>query len=753
MKIKLLFLSILFIIVSLFFKDLFIKGNIPIPSDTIVGLYYPFRDFYAKEYPRGMPYKNFLITDPVRQQYPWKKLTIDVEKTFQLPLWNPYNFSGTPHLANFQSAALSPFNLLFFFLPFSLSWSLIIFIQPLIAAFTMFLFLDNLKLNRKASLFGAVVFSFCGFSISWMQWGNILATSAWLPLIFLSIDKLFKEDLSKFKWMIVLLLSLSFAFFAGHLQIFFYLFVTAIIYLVFRWLDNGRKLKSLLLPILAIIGFVVVSAVQWIPTLQFIALSARSSDLPSWTDKGWFIPFQNLVQFIAPDFFGNPATLNYYGIWNYGEFIGYIGVISLIFVFFAILYKREKHVYFFVSLLLVSLLFSLPNFISAFPFKLSIPFLSTSQPTRLIFIIDVCLSILSAFGLDLFHKEKKHKKILITLFVFLLLFAGLWVFVIVQGFNLTTLENIAVAKRNLVFPTILFLISILLIMFYSFREKLKLGNKIIESLPFIFIIFLTFDLFRFGWKFLPFTDVKYLFPNTKVISFIQKNIGNFRVMEQDSRILPPNFSIVYKIQSVDGYDPLYLQTYGELMAAIGRDNPNISSPFGFNRIINSNSYNSPFFDLMGVRYVLSLIDIDAVGFKKVFQEGETRVYINEEVFDRTFFVQKIINVDHNQKAIDLLFENRLLLKNIAVISNFDKNISDKDLSIGTSKIDKYSENRVEISTSNIGDGFLILTDSFYPTWKVKIDGIETKIYRTDYNFRGILVPKGEHKIVFYDNLF
>ena len=87
-------------------------------------------------------------------------------------------------------------------------------------------------------------------------------------------------------------------------------------------------------------------------------------------------------------------------------------------------------------------------------------------------------------------------------------------------------------------------------------------------------------------------------------------------METDARILPPNFSIIHKIQSVDGYDPLYLQRYGELMAAIGRGKPDISSPFGFNRIITPQNYNSPLIDLLGVKYILTFEEIKEDGFEK-----------------------------------------------------------------------------------------------------------------------------------------
>ncbi|MGA2968061.1 MAG: hypothetical protein ABSD69_02735, partial [Candidatus Levyibacteriota bacterium] len=308
-KLKILFIVLLFLLPLVFFKALFTQGQLPIPSDTIVGLYYPFRDLYFKTNPNGLPYKNFLITDPIRQQYPWRSLAIDAEKQFSLPIWNPYNFAGTPLLANFQSGVFYPLNLFFLILPFSFAWSLIIFLQPLLASLFLFLYLSNLKLNKTASFLGAISFSFCGFSIAWMEWGTILSTALWLPLILLAIDKIFEIfnhqssiiNRKAIVWYFIFVFSFVCSFFAGHLQTFFYLSALTAFYFLARWFEHGSRVKILGAFFVCLVIFLILILPQLLPTLKFIMLSARNVDLAGWKQVGWFIPWQNLIQFIAPD--------------------------------------------------------------------------------------------------------------------------------------------------------------------------------------------------------------------------------------------------------------------------------------------------------------------------------------------------------------------------------------------------------------------------------------------------------------------
>jgi uncharacterized membrane protein YfhO len=344
---------------------------------------------------------------------------------------------------------------------------------------------------------------------------------------------------------------------------------------------------------------------------------------------------------------------------------------------------------------------------------------------------------------------------LYTVGLFSAFFVVLWAFVLAIHGNLITIDNLMVAKQNLILPTILFLIISFLISVYVFYpQNYRYKQKITLFMIYGFILLTVIDLFRFGWKFEPFTKKEYLFPETKVTAFLQNQKQPFRVMSTDSKILPPNFSIMYKIQTLDGYDPLYLQRYGELMAASGRGVPDINPPFGFNRIITPQDPTSRIYDLLGVKYVLSLEEQKNTKLKLIFTDGAVNVYENSSVMPRAFFVINTFIAKSKQQAIDALFDVNYQLNSRAVVEDVsNQNLFKSNWDTGQVNFISYSDEKVILKTSNSGEGFLVLTDNYYPSWHATIDGIETKIYITDFNFRGIIVPKGLHTVEFYDKLF
>jgi uncharacterized membrane protein YfhO len=63
-------------------------------------------------------------------------------------------------------------------------------------------------------------------------------------------------------------------------------------------------------------------------------------------------------------------------------------------------------------------------------------------------------------------------------------------------------------------------------------------------------------------------------------------------------------------------------------------------------------------------------------------------------------------------------------------------------------MESYEPNSVDISVENPRDGFLVLLDCYYPGWKAYLDDNPTDIFKADYIFRAVRVPKGKHLVKF-----
>ena len=766
------FFPILFfsVIVGIFFYPFFIQAKLPVPSDAIDSLYYPYKDFFSREYPRGFPFKNFLITDPLRQQYPWRETVISSEGKFILPLWNPYNGAGEPLMANIQSSAFYPLNILFFVLPFPISWYILIFAQPLLTGMFTYLYLENLKISKRAATLGALAFTFCGFNTAWLEWGTITHTGLWLPLILLSIDKIIygfnntkvkKENLT-FKnivWPGILTISLAASLFAGHLQTFFYLYLLSIIYFFTRWSQAGKPKKILTKYLLINSIFLVLTAIQWLSTLQLINLSARDVD-QVWRKDGWFIPFGHLAQFIAPDYFGNPSTLNYWGTWNYGELVGYMGILPLIFSLYSVIFRRDKKTLFFSMILLVSLIFAYATPLAVIPFVLKLPFISTAQPTRLIFLIDFCLCVLAALGFDYFSQNKKSIFVPVAL-IFLALLT-LWIPILLKSVNVgISIEHLVTAKHNLILPSIIVFVSSILIFILS---RIRQENKITDILFVLCLILVASDLLRFSWKFNVFTDKKLLYPQTKTIKFLKENSVSYPwrflgvdYVKNQKRIFAPNTSLHDKLYTIDTYNPLLLKKYQDFAAVSEWGFVDIPD-FSFNRSIILNNYDSPFIDFMGVKYIVTINNTTSKKLKFLFNEGDTRVYENTSVLPRSFMVYNTEVIKNKKDVAKRIYDKKFNFREMAVVDEYlNINSNKKNISNHVSIV-KYEENRIEIDVVTDRAGLLVLSDNYYPTWHAKICGQtgqeckDVKIHLTNYTFRGIAVPQGKNKIIFEDKI-
>lgn len=750
MKSKEIILSFGFFIIltAIFFYKVFLNGYVPVPGDLLVSEYNPWKTYSYLGYNPGSFPSKVQYFDVLRQLYPWKTLSLDIIKHGEFPLWNPYNFSGAPLLANFQSAVFYPINLLYFFLPQITAWTILVMLQPLLSAFFMYLFVRKLGMGIWGSLLASVSFAYSSFMTVWLEYNTVNQVILWFPLVLLSIEHL-RVKKTVF-WILICIFSLASAVFAGHIQIFIYLFIFCAVYCFFRIKRERGSITFFLFLFLLPIG---IGAIQLTAGIELILNSARSSLPYDFLIHKILIQPKQLIMLFVPDFFGNPATHNYLLLDTYVGKTTSIGITALFFVFLTLIRKKTVLTRFFIATAALLLLFTTLNPITMLIYKIDIPFFSTSAPTNALFIFCFSLSVLAGFGVDIYLQEKMDLKKFFTwvvplVFIFIILWIGVGVFPKVS----------VVTIRNLFYTTIILGISILLLI---------IGFKNRKILPIVFIFLLithTANAWRAFEKFNPFVPSQLVFPANDIFRFLKDRAEIDRFWGYGSGEIGANFAAQSAIFSPDGYDPLYPKRYGQFIQsaksgiigaeATGETRSDAVVQAGFGKeYLSSNEYRLKVLDVLGVKYFLDRVENGSTEetfpenrFRLIYEKAGWKVFENLKVAPRVFLASNY-QVFNTSGDFEKKFFNKELDPSKTILleqAPFQIN----NLSGGIVKLVSYTPNKVVISTKTDKEGLLFLSDTYYPGWKAFIDGKETEIYRADYTFRSVAVSKGQHEVVF-----
>ncbi len=731
-KIFLPFLAI-FTLWFLFCFPYFGKGLIPFPSTYLVTFFPPWSAWY------GMPVKNNAMPDVITQIYPWKQITINSLKQGQVPLWNPFSFSGTVHAGNYQSAVFSPFNILFFLFSFIDAWSIFVLLQPILAGLGMYLFLRSLNRSKSASLLGSVAYMFCGFMTTWMAYGTLGYAALCLPWALWAATSYMKKHLP---WsLLVLSLCIAISFFSGHFQISLYVLAAVIAYILFVMLSTKRWKPGIFLFVFVALG-VLIASPQILLTIDAYTASTRSTSFV----KGEVIPWKYLITLFSPDFYGNPVTRNdWFG--HYAEWASYVGIIPLILSVWAITKKLRGYIRFFAVLGCFSIFLAYPTPLNDLLYSLKLPAISTSAASRIIILFSFSLAALSAFGLDELvtaWKGKNIKSFMPFILGWGIFLTILWIIVLlIKPFPL---EKLVIAKRNLLLPTALTMTTLIVISL-GYIKKFKFYVVLI-----VFLLgFGMFDSYRYASKWMPFDKKEYIYPQEKFISFLQEKIGYDRAFGN----VYGEFGMTFQIPLIDGYDAMYQGRYGEFINSIanGVVSPGDRSVVSFNKY---GRYKDSALQLLGVRYIIYRLSdgkhswvfpvwqYEEKSMKSIYKDDQYEIYEYLDVYPRVFLASSYEVVNDPQKIINRLFTPSFDRKNSLILEK-DPDIQPASGS-GIAKITKYSANAITIETRSDVNKLLFLSDVYDKGWEAKIDGKKIPVYRADYDFRAIAVPSGVHTI-------
>jgi hypothetical protein len=702
------------------------------------------------------------------QFWPWHHLVKESWLAGQWPLWNPLLGNGAPLLANMQSAAWYPPNLLFLLIPTEHALTLSILLHLLLAGLAMFFYTRHLAFTPFGATVSALAFMFSGYLIGRTQFPAMIHSAAWYPLLLWLADRLACRRQGRDALRLAIVLALQVL--AGHAQLWFYGLWLVGAYVLFRaW---PKITLPLMLAGLAVLLALLLAAGQLLPTAEYVTQSPRASGAERYFALTYsFWPWR-LITLIAPDFFGHPAQANYWGYANYWEDHGYLGVLPFIFGLIAVWQwltgrnratpfdPRLQTVPFFAGLVPLSLLLALgwntPLYLVVFEVVPGFSFFQA--PARLLIWYTVAMAVLAGAGAELFvttEAGRPHWRRLLAVCLAITLagFAGEW---LLSGRALTFLA--ATRKLGLVLAT-----SVIVLLIQPNRSEAR------PALTHLWqsgvALFIALDLLLAAWPLLPMATSSVFQTPGDSAKTLQAQPPGYRFLTDPSFAHTATFDQYFRFKAFGPPDPTYLQSFKETLAAnlgVLADLPsaNNNDPLVVGRqhyLLDQLEAASPelqmrLLALMNVGYYLNatatlpgltLHDSDQLVIQQVLNP-----------LPRAYYVPNLHVARDPADALARLVADEFDPRREVVIINLYNDLPAGPASAPNPLLDTPVEvedrwsGTVRLRLEAPGAGFVVLTDTFYPGWQATVNGVPAPIFPANIAFRAVPVKAGAQEVTF-----
>ncbi len=656
--------------------------------------------------------------------------------------WNPYIFSGYPIYANGHSSFYNPFRILFnlFFSPV-FARDLTIFFHMLLTGIFTFLFLRELGFSFFPSLFGGTVWEFATHNTALIEWLWGAMAPAYLVMLLYFFTKLLKTG--KFYWFFLTSVAFALSLTCGNLQWSLYIFIiwfSFYLFYLYQFLREKDFKKAKMLTYIFsgafLFGFFLIS-IEIIPTIEFLRYSSEQRFVITYDEYRWdFITSYSIfiTSLLHPRLIGTPfdqINLRSSNITTYYLINGYLGILPLLFLIAGtVLSWKKREVKFYALLFLFTWLIAIRTPLGYILVK--IPFLNRLFHDRILFISSFFGMLLSVEGFnELLNDEKKRAKILI-LILFPVSYLALVLSMFITLRDIIPLSWFSPLNTALNLP-FLFLVSSCLL--FSGRIR-GMGKGYFVIFSFILTLLDLIPLGMISNNCDPPTPLK-------VLDKIKNDLG----VKSPDRIsgIRPNLSVLLKIPSPDGYDSVYPDWYfraiypratrKEMRWQVEMDDvPSIRRLLGV-------KYQIPNGELQPLNNPLN-----TEGLKFSKNIDGLMVYEVENPLPRVYVPQRyaILNED---ECIKFLHQEEFNPQEFLLLTEIPKEFPSQGMN-GSARILSYEPHKVLIEAKMETDGFLVLTDTYYPGWKAYVDGEEVEIYKGYSFLRAVFLKKGLHEVLF-----
>jgi len=692
------------------------------------------------------------------------------------------------------------------YMPFSgnMVWAIVLFY--IIFAFSFYFLAEYKFKNKLIALYSALAAVFITPIIQMIIVGHNSKMIAVMmfPAVFLMLEKIYdkflegnvKENIFKILlYFAVLVFFLHVQMSSNHVQMLFYFFTGTGIYLVYRLVLNIVRKVNVQPAVMALAAFVIavglsglMYADSYLSSREYNKYSIRG--VPPITQQqgeqkvsgaadyeystNWsFSPVETMT-FFVPFWVGfgdvevkGQKVNSYWGQMPFTTSPMYFGIVTILLAFIGIYYNFKKSITV-QAMVVISFLSLVLSYGRTLPVLYDIlfynlPYFSSFRaPVMIHILINVAFVILAGYGIktiiDLTRDKARSSKFLSSgKFMFPILALPILISIIgfqdyytsqvqsgplvqklqQQGANPQQIQQYIGQISQVAYENVkseMLLVGLLLLAVYAVCYFYLKGNIKYQLFGFALVILMMIDLWHIDYKTLHWdnkTDTEAYFKTPDYVDWILKNEPNtydFRVLNLNKgQPVRENTLAYWRLQNIYGYQGAKLRIYQDVDDVVGTTNPNAWA-------------------LMSTKYIITDQPYNDSMFTPVFQ-GSKYILRNNEFNPKAFFVNSY-KVGAPMEILTAIKDGTFDPKEMAYLEKDPGVNIDAADSTATAKITSYDIHNITIDAEATGNNLLFVSEVFYPDWKVYIDGQPAEILKTNYLFRGVVVPKGKHKIEF-----
>ena len=292
-------------------------------------------------------------------------------------------------------------------------------------------------------------------------------------------------------------------------------------------------------------------------------------------------------------------------------------------------------------------------------------------------------------------------------------------------------DRVDIMRKDSIRSLVLILLALSLIFFYL-KGKLKETH-----LGIIMAFLILTDLWMVDKRYLNESD----FHKLKHVS------KNFKLTPAESRMLTdtdPNYRVLntsvnifndaapsYYYNTIGGYHAAKLKRYQDLIER------QISPEMGK---LNQGFDKTPVLNMLNMKYV-------------IFGKDENSIALNEKAMGNAWFVNNVVEVNNADEEITALTgfnptRDVIIDKRFKDYYGSWTNAQDAEASI---VLTSYEPEVLSYHFNSKVDQMVVFSEIYYhgnTDWMAYVDGVEQDHFRVNYVLRGMVIPKGEHKIEF-----